>query len=47
MAVPVSTPPAPPQREYDQIVSADVKIKKLCNSDNEYKITFVGNVSKV
>ena len=39
--------PAPPQREYDQIVSADVKIKKLCNSDNEYKITFVGNVSKV
>jgi hypothetical protein len=47
MVFPVSTPPAPPQREYDQIVSADVKIKKLCNSDNEYKITFVGNVSKV
>ena len=51
MAFPVSTPPAPPpappQREYDQIVSADVKIKKLCNSDDEYKITFVGNVSKV
>jgi hypothetical protein len=46
-ATPVATPAAPPQREYDQIVSADVKIKKLCNSDNEYKITFVGNVSKV
>jgi len=44
---PAATPVAPPQREYDQIVSADVKIKKLCNSDNEYKITFVGNVSKV
>jgi hypothetical protein len=45
---PTPTPaPAPPQREYDQIVSADVKIKKLCNSDDEYKITFVGNVSKV
>ena len=46
-ATPVATPAAPPQREYDQIVSADVKIKKLCNSDNEYKITFVGNISKV
>ena len=46
-ATPITTPAAPPRREYDQIVSADVKIKKLCNSDNEYKITFVGNVSKV
>jgi hypothetical protein len=46
-APPVATPAAPPQPEYDQIVSADVKIKKLCNSDDEYKITFVGNVSKV
>jgi hypothetical protein len=42
----VSTPAAP-QREFDQIVSADVKIQKICNSDHEYKITFVGNVSKV
>ena len=42
----VSTPAAP-QRKFDQIVSADVKIQKICNSDHEYKITFVGNVSKV
>lgn len=42
----VSTPTAP-QRKFDQIVSADVKIQKICNSDHEYKITFVGNVSKV
>ena len=42
----VSTPAAP-QRKVDPIVSADVKIQKICNSDHEYKITFVGNVSKV
>ena len=46
-ATPVATPAAPPQREYDQIVSADVKIKKVSNSDDEYKITLVSNVSKV
>jgi len=39
--------PTAPQRKFDQIVSADVKIQKICNSDHKYKITFVGNVSKV
>jgi len=43
---PTATPAAPPPREYDQIVSADVKIKETGNS-GEYKITFVGNISKV
>jgi len=40
--IPTPTPtPAPaPKREFDQILSGDVKIKKLCNSDDEYKITF-------
>jgi len=47
MSTPPAATPTAPQLEYDQIVSADVKIKKLCNSDDEYKITFVGNVSKV
>jgi hypothetical protein len=47
MFVPTPTPTPTPKREFDQIVSADVKIKKLYNSDDEYKITFVGNVSKV
>jgi hypothetical protein len=39
---PTPTPAAPiaPKREYDQILSGDVKIQKICNSDNEYKITF-------
>jgi hypothetical protein len=39
---PAPTPAAPiaPKREFDQILSGDVKIKKLCNSDDEYKITF-------
>ena len=46
MSNPPPTPPKP-QREYDQIVSADVKIKKVSNSDDEYKITLVSNVSKV
>lgn len=55
MPDPISTPtptpapaPAPaapiaPKREFDQILSGDVKIKKLCNSDDEYKITFSKN----
>ena len=46
MSDPISTPAAPPiapKREFDQILSGDVKIKKLCNSDDEYKITFSKN----
>lgn len=36
--------PAPaPKREFDQILSGDVKIRKVCNSDDEYKITFSKN----
>jgi len=40
--IPTPTPAAPiaPKREFDQILSGDVTIKKLCNSDDEYKITF-------
>lgn len=35
-------------RNYDQIISGDVKIKKIPNSDHEYKITFIKkNISKV
>jgi hypothetical protein len=42
----MSTPiPPAPKREFDSIVSANVKIKKV--SDNEYEITLVSNVSKV
>ena len=44
---PTPTPTPAPQREYDQIVSADVKIKKVSKSDHEYEITLVSNVSKV
>ena len=42
VAVPTPTPtPAAPKREYDQVLSGNVTIKKICNSDNdEYKITF-------
>ena len=40
------TTSAPLRREFDQIVSSDIKIKKIYNS-NEYKITLVGNTSKV
>jgi hypothetical protein len=42
MSDPTPTPtPAPAlKREFDQILSGDVTIKKLCNSDDEYKITF-------
>ena len=46
MSDPTPTPAAP-QREVNQILSGDVKIRKICNSDDEYIITFVGNVSKV
>jgi hypothetical protein len=39
---PTPTPtPAAPKRKFDQVLSGDVTIKKICNSDNdEYKITF-------
>ena len=44
----MSTPTPTPKREFDQILSGDVKIKKLNNSNNEYKITFCKkNISKV
>lgn len=47
--VPTPTPtPAPAlKREFDQILSGDVKIRKLCNSDDEYKITFSKNKNKI
>ena len=45
-SVPTPTPAA--KREYDQILSGDVKIKKLYNSNKEYKIKFSKkNISKV
>jgi hypothetical protein len=44
---PTPTPTPAPQREYDQIVSADVKIKKVSKTDHEYEITLVSNVSNV
>ena len=37
---PTPTPAPAPKREYDQILSGNVKIRKICNSDDEYKITF-------
>jgi hypothetical protein len=50
MSDPTPTPAPAPKREYDQILSGNVTIKKICNSDNEYKITFSKNkkyISKV
>ena len=46
---PTSTPtPAAPKRKFDQILSGDVKIKKLNNSNKEYEIKFnKKNISKV
>ena len=45
---PTPTPPSRPKREYDQILSGDVKIKKLNNSNKEYEIKFSKkNISKV
>ena len=41
-------PPVPvpvPKREFDQILSGDVKIKKVSNSDG-YKISFSKNIKK-
>jgi hypothetical protein len=39
---------APPPREYDQILSGDIKIKKVSNDDYTHKITFSKkNISKV
>ncbi len=44
---PIPTPVPAPKREFDQILSGDVKIKKVSNSDN-YKITFSKkNISKM
>ena len=46
----VPTPPAPKGRgrEFDQVLRGDVKIKKIPNSNKEYKITFSKkNISKV
>jgi len=41
MSVPTPTPtPAKPKREFDQVLRGDVKIKKIPNSNKEYKITF-------
>jgi hypothetical protein len=45
---PVVTPP--PVREYDQILSGDVKIKKVCSNNGEYTHTITcskKNISKV
>jgi hypothetical protein len=40
--------PVPPVREYDQILSGDVKIKKVKSDDYTHKITFSkNNISKV
>ena len=48
MSTPTPTPPVKPKREFDQVLSSDVKIKKLNNSNKEYKITFSKkNISKV
>ena len=45
---PTPTPPSRPKREFDQVLSGDVKIKKIPNSNKEYKITFSKkNISKV
>ena len=45
---PTPTPPSRPKREFDQILSGDVKIKKIHNSNKEYKITFSKkNLSKM
>ena len=45
---PTPTPPSRPKREYDQILSGDVKIKKLNNSNKEYEIKFSKkNISKM
>jgi hypothetical protein len=39
---------APPPRDYDQILSGDIKIKKVSNDDYTHKITFSKkNISKV
>jgi len=46
----VPTPPAPKGRgrEFDQVLRGDVKIKKIPNSNKEYKITFSKkNISKL
>ena len=50
MSVPttVATPTPVLKREFDQILSGDVKIKKIPNSNKEYKITFSKkNLSKM
>ena len=48
MSTPTPTPVPAPKREYDQILSGDVKIKKLNNSNKEYQIKFSKkNISKV
>ena len=49
MSVPTPThTPAKPKREFDQILSGDVKIKKIPNSNKEYKIKFSKkNLSKM
>ena len=45
---PTPTPPSRPKREFDQILSGDVKIKKIHNSNKEYQIKFSKkNISKV
>jgi hypothetical protein len=43
-------PPPPPVREYDQILSSDVKIKKVCSNNGKYTHTITcskKNISKV
>jgi len=46
--VPTPTTVSAPKREFDQILSGDVKIKKLNNSNKEYEIKFSKkNISKV
>ena len=52
MSVPTTvatpTPPSRPKREFDQILSGDVKIKKIHNSNKEYQIKFSKkNLSKM
>ena len=47
---PPPPPPPPPVREYDQVLSSDVKIKKVCSDNGDYTHTIIcskKNISKV